>query len=177
MTHALLQTSQTVLDSASQSCELCLRYKKVNVPGSPECKLLQQMRGCHACGITGCWIENRNCTFVGRSRVAHIDGTLGNNVPHFRGELNIRVLDNENPVKMSRTILPADWWLWQNVVIEIDGDRYRMGSASGNGCNCLIDTLRQALDVVCNVDQIRHLLHQKYAKLREGEKRLFVLST
>ena len=123
MTHALLQTSQTVPDSASQSCESCLRYNILNVPGSSESKLLQQMRGCHACGVTGCWIENRNCVFFGRSRVAHIDGTLGNNIPHFRGELNIRVLDNENPVKMGFTLLPTDWWRWQNVVIEIDGDR------------------------------------------------------
>ena len=175
MPHALLQTSQTVPESASQSCELCLRYDKVNVPSSPECKLLQQMRGCHACGVTGCWIENRNCVFFGRSRVAHIDSTLGKNIPHFRGELIIRVLENENPVQLGLTLLPADW-RWENVVIEIDGDRYRMGSASGNGCNCLIDTLRQALDVVCNVDQIRHLLHQKHPSLREGEKRLFVLS-
>ena len=176
MTHALLQTSQTVLDSASQSCELCLRYKKVNVPGSPECKLLQQMRGCHACGITGCWAESRNCIFVGRSRVAHIDGTFGNNVPHFRGELNIRVLNNEVPVKMGPTPLPADWWRLKNVVIEIDGDAYRMGSASGDGCNCLIDTLRQGLHVLCNVDLIRYLLHQKHPRLREGQKGLFSLS-
>ena len=177
MTHALLQTSQTVSDSASQSCELCLRYDKVNVPSSPECKLLQQMRGCHACGVTGCWIENRNCAFFGKSRVAHIDSTLGKNIPHFRGELNIRVLDNENPVKMGLTLLPANWWRSRKVVIEIDGERYRMGSASSNGYNCLIDTLRQALDVVCNVDQIRHLLQQRHPKLREGQKRLFVLST
>ena len=108
--------------------------------------------------------------FFRRHRAAHVDATLGNNVPHLRGELNIRVLEDEVPVETNATPMPADWWRLKNVVIEIDGDAYRMGRASGLGYNCLIDTLRQSLHVSCNVDFIRHQLQRKHPALREGQK-------
>ena len=90
-----------------------------------------------------------------KRRYANIDATLDEYEPHFHGELNIRVLQDEVPMTLSGTPMPADWWTFKNIIIEIDGDAYRMGKASGLGCNSLIDALRQTLDVCCDTDFIR----------------------
>ena len=45
----------------------------------------------------------------------------------------------------------------------VDDRPYILGGASGVGCNCLIDTLRQKLpDIICNVVLVRHLLEQRH---------------
>eukprot|EP00973_Karenia_brevis_P072412 10057711-Karenia_brevis.AAC.1 len=40
--------------------------------------------------------------------------------------------------------LPAEWWrVHQRVETFVEGNMYTQGYASGDGFNCLIDTLRQ----------------------------------
>ena len=163
------QIASVMSEASTYHCKFCVQFNELNVPGSHQCQLLQKNNGCHACDRKGCWLENPRCLFFQRCRDAHPDGTIGNNVPHCRGELNIRVLANEVTVTTGATPLPADWWRSKNVVIEIDGYAYRMGNASGVGCNCLIDTLRQCLNVHCDTAFIRKRLREKHASLREGQ--------
>ena len=50
--------------------------------------------------------------------------------------------------------------------IVIDGQSYQLGSASGDGCNCLIDTLRQKLPgVICSVPGVRAALEERHRNL------------
>ena len=55
---------------------------------------------------------------------------------------------------------------WQpSGLVDIDGVRYKAGKASGLGCNCLIESLRQVLGFAENVDacrQVREKLRLKY---------------
>ena len=48
--------------------------------------------------------------------------------------------------------------------IVIDSKSYRLGSASGLGCNCRIDTLRQKLPgVICSVPGVRAALEERHS--------------
>ena len=50
--------------------------------------------------------------------------------------------------------------------VVIDGQSHRLGSASGSGCNCLIDTLRQKLPgVICSVSGVRAALEDRHRSL------------
>ena len=55
---------------------------------------------------------------------------------------------------------------WQpSGLVDIDGVRYKAGKASGLGCNCLIDSLRQVLGFAQDADAcrlVRDKLRQKY---------------
>ena len=154
---------------SADHCNFCVQLNEFNLPSSLQCQLLQKRKGCHACDRKGCWHENPRCLFFRRSRDAHQDATMGNNVPHCRGELNIRMMANEVAVTRGAKPLQANWWMSKNVVIEINCDAYRMGNASGIGCNCLIDTLRQCLHVHCDVAFIRKRLQEKHRSLRKGQ--------
>lgn len=46
----------------------------------------------------------------------------------------------------------------------VDGRRYRRGFASGRANNCLIDTLRQKLGLVANVDWVRSQLQFRFSE-------------
>ena len=47
--------------------------------------------------------------------------------------------------------------------IEVDGHAYHLGTASGAGNNCLIDTLRQKLPgIICNVSNVRQELENRH---------------
>ena len=48
-------------------------------------------------------------------------------------------------------------------MLRIDNRNFTMGTACGEGFNCLIDTLRQSLGVVCNVLHIRSELERRHA--------------
>ena len=50
--------------------------------------------------------------------------------------------------------------------IVIDSQSYQLGSASGDGYNCLIDTLRQKLPgVICSVSGVRAALEERHRNL------------
>ena len=91
---------------------------------------------CDGCDEAGCWHGHPNCTFFGRERLPVPDAQLGDNVPHMR-QMNVR--------RDGRTI-------W------VEGERFETRGASGVGCNCLIDTLRQKLNLVCNPAWVRERL-------------------
>ena len=57
------------------------------------------------------------------------------------------------------------WYHGRRLEIVIDGQRFRLGHASGEGCNCLIDTLRQKIGVACNVAPVRKCLEEQHRHL------------
>ena len=54
--------------------------------------------------------------------------------------------------------MSANWRHGCDVVVEVNGSCFRVGSASGWNMNCLIDTLRQVVHggVDCNVQDVRN---------------------
>jgi len=110
--------------------------------------------------------EDRQCEFYGRARgqiewaLNHPDSGLGNTVPHI-SETQIRV--SSNGVEQTEAHREPFWYENQVLEIEVAGHAYRLGSASGDGCNCLIDTLRQKLPgIICNVSQVRQELENRH---------------
>jgi hypothetical protein len=92
---------------------------------------------------------------------------MGDTVPHMK-QLNIQILDGGMAVPTG-VRLPVDWFLRRRVVVRIEGRDYAIGCASGNANNCLIDTLRQSLHMICVVDNVRtelDLLHRKAGPTR-----------
>ena len=69
--------------------------------------------------------DAENCPTFPFARVDHPDARLGAAVPHMLGELNVDMGDHRH--------------------VFVNGARYYIGSASGEGCNCLINTLDQLL--------------------------------
>ena len=65
--------------------------------------------------------DPKNCPIFPFARVDHPDAHLGAAVPHMLGELNVQMGDHRH--------------------VFVNGARYYIGSASGEGCNCLINTL------------------------------------
>ena len=121
-------------------CELCWP-REDNGRNSMECENLQRREGCHACGRVGCCTTRLVCPFYNRGRENHRATGLGNNVPHM-AQTRIEILKDDAAVDTGRILVPM-WWISHRIVIRIEGVDYFMGAASGHGCNCLIDTLRQ----------------------------------
>ena len=69
--------------------------------------------------------DAENCPTFPFARVDHPDARLSAAVPHMLGELNVEMGDHRH--------------------VKVNGARYSIGSASGEGCNCLISTLDQLL--------------------------------
>ena len=110
--------------------------------------------------------EDRRCIFYRRNRgqIAwapnHPDSTLGNTVPHI-SETQIRI--SCNGVEQTEDHREPYWYRNQVIEIEVDGHAYRLGEASGDGCNCLIDTLRQKLQgIICNISWVRQELENHH---------------
>ena len=96
---------------------------------------------CAACDQLG--HDAASCPFfAGRAREAHPDAALGDTVPHMF-QMDVR-RDG------------AFFW--------VDGRKYRRGYASGRDNNCLIDTLRQKLGLICNVEWVRSQLQLRFAE-------------
>ncbi len=128
-----------------------------------------KQRGCHACDHIGCWSGSRTCLFFRRRRVAHRDAQQGDTVPHLSQiQMTLRADEHEVPNNCGR--LRSFWWvlarsLEYKVTVEFEDRLYFMGDASGDGCNCLIDTFRQRLGIICNVAAVRARLEQKHREL------------
>ena len=110
--------------------------------------------------------EDPSCVFYRRNRGQidwapnHPDSTLGNTVPHI-SETQIRI--SCNGVEQTEAHREPYWYRSQVIEIEVDGHTYRLGKASGDGCNCLIDTLRQKLQgIICNVSHVRQELENRH---------------
>ena len=135
---------------------------------SSECVLHQRTTGCHACDRMGCWRTNTACPFFRyASREDHADASFGDNVPHLRQTDMVCVA--AGAVKSGLQQTPNWWEQCRPVFFVTDGSAFALGMASGEGCNCLIDTLRQALGIICNVEYVRAELHKIFPQLRLGE--------
>ena len=119
----------------SAPCPLC-----AHVRDSPACKEFQVSNGCHACDVVGCWRMNSYCSYYSRNRDRHSDAGLGDTVPHMREVHVVCVADGS--ARQGRQNI--NWWRGRQVHFVFHRDTvYCMGSASGDECNCLIDTVRQ----------------------------------
>ena len=78
------------------------------------------------------------------------------------GERDIQILSDGVLMDIGVRLAPR-WFEGHNVIVRVNNKDFTMGEASGDGCNCLIDTLRQSLGVICNVSDIRSMLEQRHA--------------
>ena len=83
---------------------------------------------CERCGRAGCSPLLPTCPFFGRAREAHADAAPGDNVPHMF----------QRRVRRAHSGAAHD--------VEVDGEAFVLGAATGLANNCLLDTLRQSLD-------------------------------
>ena len=129
---------------AFMPCEIC-------PPGrtEEECAEFQRAHGCHACDHKGCWLENPLCEFYERPRKPEPDAQLGDRVPHMRETRITCTADGTNVEGRLR----VNWWQnYTDVRFGINEEaEFSMGHASGEQCNCLIDTLRARAFVFCTV--------------------------
>ena len=84
---------------------------------------------------------------------------LGDTVPHI-SEIHIRISVNV----FEQTEAHREPFRYQGKGLEtnVDGHGYHLGSASGAGYNCLIDTSRQTLPgIICSVSSVRAKLEKR----------------
>ena len=140
-----------------------------NEAQSDGCFAFQRSQGCHACGKTGCWNSSPLCPYAkfrGR-REDHADASLGDSVPHMR-EIETRCVADGVSVALRKQ--EVNWWMKHNAVhFYVNARWFRMGQASGKGCNCLIDTIRQSLSAVCDVMLVRHALEERHPDIIHGD--------
>ena len=95
--------------------------------------------------------------------MGHPDTALGDNAQHI-SETRIRIFA-DSLEQMAAQRRPY-WYRGKIVDIDIAGVSYHLGIASGDGCNCLIDTLRQTLPgIICNVPLVRRMLEERHCNL------------
>ena len=93
----------------------------------------------------------------------HPDCGWGDNVLHMSETCISIVADGVEQRAANRA---PYWYRGQVLDIELDGQSYHLGSASGDGCNCLIDTLRQVLPgIMCGVAAVRSALEDRHRGL------------
>ena len=99
---------------------------------------------CESCGRT-CHRDNSDplCSYYGRARVDHTDAAMGDTVPHL-SQTEIAVFVDD--VRQANQQRGPGWYTGKRLRVVIDGKSFELGSASGDGCNCLIDTLRKLLN-------------------------------
>ena len=88
---------------------------------------------CARCDRLGCAPGLATCFFYGRLRDTHPDAGWGDTVPH---------------------LTQIEWSLEEDLIV-MHGKRFRQGFASGQGCNCLIDTLRSKLSLDVSLAAVR----------------------
>ena len=97
-------------------------------------------RPCSRCGRVG--HDAEHCPFFPRSREAHADAQLGDNVPHMNQiDITIRV-DGAIVEQCQREV---GWFYHQRLEISVDNINLVLGRASGEGCNCLIYSFQKIL--------------------------------
>ena len=98
---------------------------------------------CARCGGLGHTEEN--CDLFPEARLEHPDAEPGAAGPHMAGELDVQYADG---------------------VVRLNGTFYMKGKASGAGCNCLIDRLRQKLDITADSKEVRKQLMELFPRVR-----------
>ena len=131
-----------------------------------ECVNFQRQNGCHACDKRNCWHSKPDCSFFGRARVHHRDAELGDSVPHMRETAITCMADGE---AMEGLLSPHWWHFYADVYFTVnDVEHLSMGTASGYQCNCLIDTLRQQLQIDCDIRAVREHVQTRHPTLPRG---------
>ena len=102
---------------------------------------------CDACDRPGCYRAHPQCVLLGRQPEDHPDSQPGDSVPHI-SQLSWCLLGRSESHGAQ--------------VVEIENNQFFVGQASGDGNNCLIDTLRQKLNLTCSTNSVRSLLRQKF---------------
>eukprot|EP00973_Karenia_brevis_P075742 10524951-Karenia_brevis.AAC.1 len=68
-----------------------------------------------------------------------------------------------NGQDLERRPMPNSWrFTYRQVEVSVGGKMYTQGYASGDDCNCLIDTLRQKLNIISNTARVRAELEKKF---------------
>ena len=92
---------------------------------------------------------------------------MGDTVPHMR-EVSIEVFCNNERVRDAHHVGARG-----TIEVCVNGKFYSLGYASGVDYNCLIDTLRQQLGLVSNIQAVRRELERKYrhgpARIKPGD--------
>ena len=118
-----------------------------------------------------CWNDPEGCLFASRERENHPDAQLGDSVPHIR-ETDIAVFHNKIHVS-SAVELSSLRRARAPIEVRVDNKFYTVGYASGDGCNCLIETLRQKLNLIADTAQVRHCLEmahrQRPTRIKPGD--------
>ena len=115
---------------------------------------------CHRCDTIGHTADA--CLFFTNERDAYPDAGWGDTTPHLQ-QTQIFIKAERHDVERNQR-LPG-LWNGQQLEISVDGIWFVLGSASGEGCNCLIDTLRQLLPTfVCDVALVRAELERRHAR-------------
>ena len=120
--------------------------------------------GCSSCSKT-CHKDNSSalCPFYNRARGAlswETDETQSQDTRMFRQELRgeLRHMTQLQWSRQGRD--PANP---AKRLVKIDAAYYYLGFASGAGCNCLVESLRQCLDVSVNAQAVRNDLKQEFS--------------
>ena len=144
-------------------CDVCPSYFTAE-----QCTEFQRIHGCHACDRRNCWRDNPLCLFGGMSRSTDpVAGAWGDTVPHMR-ETHITCTADGSHIAGCRR---QGWWeRYHDVYFSInEREHFVMGKASGDQCNCLIDTLRQQLHVECDVRVVRAFVQARHPNLVLGD--------
>ena len=132
-----------------------------------ECVQFQRANGCHACDERGCWQGNPACEFYGRSRASHPDAEIGDSVPHM---CETRITCTADGFEMTGRLCVNWWQQYQCVRFTVnESEQFFMGRASGEECNCLIDTLRQQLNLECDVKAVRAYVQERHVDVVAGD--------
>ncbi len=152
-------------------CQLCPSH----ITTAEECYAYQRTYGCHACDRRGCWTRNPASPACAKPRASHPDGGWGDAVPHMR---EVRATCTAKGVNIHGS-QDARWWQHPNhrgrVVFTLEDSKvnatgdFIMGEASGDQCNCLIDTLRQQLQLECDVRAVRQFVQDRHQTLVRGD--------
>ena len=81
-------------------------------------------------------------------------------MPHMN-QLDIRVF--ADGVQQAAAMVVPHWYEGRALEIYVNDVAFELGRANGDGCNCLIDTLRQKVPgIICNVAAVRAALEERH---------------
>ena len=148
-------SSSTSTANVTTPCVWCLRFGIRTAPGNARCLELQREFGCHRCDKVGCC--DANCSSFKRPRPNVSDAPT-------TGTAAADIFER-TPVQIRRERGNL------NVFVEFSGRSFIKGFASGDGYNCLIQTLLACLNdngilCVADVPWIREELRRRF---RTGE--------
>ena len=102
------------------------------------------------------------CPFYKGARENHPDASWGDTTPHLQ-QTEISITLGGEVVERSQR--QPGWWQGKRVEVSVNGIWFVLGRASGESCNCLIDTLRQLLPTnLWSVSFVRAELERRHAR-------------